>query len=156
MHYICSALKKKGRVVNNDLLEEDAFVEEDLIKVEHLPMPESTTATSESVQLSEAAALNTAPVKTHKVKLDSAARQQQFDEQYKYVELRIGRSPSIQKQRVRKRHFLTLLDLAQSKEDVRRVVDLVPRYREAGGELMDSFSEELARKWLVSENFRVH
>lgn len=80
------------------------------------------------------------------MKLEPAVREKRFNDQVLYIESRVGRTPTIKKQRVRKRHFLTLLDLAQSEADVRKVVELVPRFKEAGGVIIDSFAKDLARE----------
>lgn len=143
-----SALKKKGKVDIDDLFGDDAAVEEDLIRT---PSPNKAALTAPSTSASPFTSQSTevkAPVKAPtRVKLEPAVRQQRFDEQVKYIEVRVGRTPTIKDERVRKRHFLTLLDLAQSETDVRKVVELVPRFKEAGGVLIDSFAKELAREY---------
>ncbi|KJA21579.1 hypothetical protein HYPSUDRAFT_202919 [Hypholoma sublateritium FD-334 SS-4] len=146
IHSTPVALKKKSKVDIDDLFGDDAAVEEDLIQT---PSPTKAASTAPSTSASPPTSQSTeakAPVKATRVKLEPAVRQQRFDEQVKYIEARIGRAPTIKDERVRKRHFLMLLDLAQSEKDVRKVVELVPRFKEAGGVLIGSFAKELARR----------
>ena len=138
------ALKKKGKVDIEDLFGDDVAVEEDLV---HTPSHTegASAAPTTSASTPQSSEVKT-PTKALKVKLEPAVRQKRFNEQVLYIESRIGRAPTIRKERARKRHFLTLLDLAQSETDVRKVVELVPRFKEAGGVIIDSFAKDLARE----------
>lgn len=134
--------KKKSKAVIEDLFGDDAFLEQDLIKDESAPTPKavkkvpSTAATSTFKKISIAEQGRLSPEKLA----------ERFEATVKYMEPRIGRKPSVAHPLVRKRAFLTLLDLARSEEHVRKIMELVPRFREARGDLHPDFAVDFTRK----------
>jgi len=136
--------KKKSNVVIEDLFGDDAFLEGDLIK------DETTTAAKSLDPKKKAVSLTTRVQKKIPLairrKLSPEELTKRFEATVKHMEPRIGRNPSVAHPLVRKRTFLTLLDIARSEEHVRKILDLIPRYREARGDLHPSFAVAFTRK----------
>ncbi|KAF8960433.1 hypothetical protein BDZ97DRAFT_1665763 [Flammula alnicola] len=142
-----AVLKKKGKADIEDLFTDDAFVEEDLIKdvAAKTAVEPPQPASSASAKEGETAAKKSAKAKKTK-KLDPAVRRERFEKHIQFIEPRVGRKPTVKDARIRKRMFVTLLDLAASEDELRKIVALIPRYKEVGGELIDSFAEAFVRR----------
>lgn len=142
--------KKQSKAVIEDLFDDDAYSEQDLIK------DESTLAAKARVAVKKVASKPLTPA-TPTVKKISVAEQrklspeklsERFEATVKYLEPRIGRKPSVAHPLVRKRAFFTLLDFARSEEHVRKIMELIPRFREARGDLHPGFAVDFTRKSL--------
>lgn len=71
-----------------------------------------------------------------------------------FVERRIGRKPAVETPLVRKRSWLTMLDLAANEEEMKRVVELFPKYKESESEFPDCFAEAFVREFLLFRVFK--
>jgi len=140
--------KKKSKVVIDDLFDDDANLEQDLIKDESTPAAKPRVAVKKG-------ALKTSTPATLTVKKNSIAQQrklspeklaERFEDTVTFMEPRLGRKPSVAHPPVRKRAFFTLLDFARSEEHVRKIMELVPRFREARGDLHSDFAVDFTRK----------
>lgn len=79
--------------------------------------------------------------------LSPAVRLERFDNLLSFIGPRIGRNPTMQKPLVRKRSWLGLLDLAANKDEMQRIIDLFPKYKDGQGEFPETFADDFTR-WL--------
>jgi len=140
--------KKKSNAVTEDLFGDDVFVEEDLIKDTSAPAAKPQVGMKKLA--SEPSTRTTPKVSVAEQKrLSPEKLSERFEAAVKYMEPRIGRRPTVTHPVVRKRAFLTLLDLARSEEHLRKIMELIPRFQEARGELHSDFAVDFTRKSLV-------
>ena len=140
--------KKKSNAVTEDLFGDDAFVEEDLIKDTSAPAAKPPVAMKK--QASEPSTRTTPKLSVAEQKrLSPEELTERFEAAVKFMEPRIGRRPSVTHPHVRKRAFLTLLDLARSEEHLRKIIELIPRFREARGDIHPDFAVDFTRESLV-------
>ncbi|CAA7268664.1 unnamed protein product [Cyclocybe aegerita] len=128
IHATATLQKKKGKTIIDDLFEDDAFSPDALSAA-------STTTTSTTSPTSTASLTSNTPAGTtqkstafKRLKLPPTERARRFSAELAFVEPRIGRSPTVKTPHIRKRVWFGLLDLAQSEEELRRVVGLWPAY----------------------------
>lgn len=137
--------KKKSKVVIEDLFGDDGFLEQDLIEYEPAP--------AAKVELKKVASTPATPTVekfsiTKQEGLSPEKLARRFKATVKYMEPRIVRKPSVARLLVRKRAFLTLLDLARSEEHIRKIMELIPRFRDARGDIHPDFAVDFTRKSL--------
>ena len=85
--------------------------------------------------------------------LPPAMRIERLNKLLSFVEQRIGRRPAVEIPLVRKRSWLTMLDLAANEEEMKRIVELFPKHRESEWEFPDSFAEAFVREFFVISSF---
>jgi hypothetical protein len=140
--------KKKSNVIIEDLFGDDSFLEGDLIKDETTPASKSPDPKKIAASKSSTPTTPTRkkiPV-VERRKLSPEKLTERFETTVKHMEPLIGRNPAVIHPLVRKRTFLTLLDIARSEEHVRKILDLIPRYREARGDVHPSFAVDFTRR----------
>ena len=139
--------KKKSKVFIEDLFGDDAFLEPDVVKNESAPAAKVQVAV-EKVASTASTPVTPTVKKLSQEGLSPEKLAKRFKATVKHMEPRIGRKPSVPHP-VRKRAFLTLLDFARSEEDVRKIMELIPGFQEARGELHPDFAVDFTRKALL-------
>ncbi|KDR66615.1 hypothetical protein GALMADRAFT_130827 [Galerina marginata CBS 339.88] len=141
--------KKSKAAAYDDLFSDDTLVEEDLIKdasKESTVNPQTGESEPASAPSTSASTTEVSGSSSKKAKLTAAARKERFESQIKYIEPRLGRSPAVKNPRIKRRALFTLTQLASSEDELRRVAELLPKYREAQREVMPYFAEAFVRR----------
>jgi len=137
--------RKKGKAaIADDLFSDDSLLEDELIK--DLSPVFSAKAPSEQVQ--DSTVPSTPLPKTEGRKrpvLPPAVRLERFDTLLRFMGPRIGRNPTMQKPLVKKRSWLVLLDLAANKDEIQKIIDLFPKYKDGKGEFPKNFADDFSR-----------
>ncbi|KAF8891475.1 hypothetical protein CPB84DRAFT_1683312 [Gymnopilus junonius] len=81
-----------------------------------------------------------------KTKLTSSERARRFELYLEYVTPRVGRKPEVTDTLVKKRSLITLLGLAQSEAELKKVAELLPRWKEAWDSIPTVFPEAFVRR----------
>ena len=140
--------KKKNKAVIENLFDDEAYSEQDLIKDESTPTAKPQVAVKKVASKPSTSATPT--VKKISIaeqrKLSPEKLAERFEATVNYMEPRMGRKPSVVHPLVRKRAFFTLLDFARSEEHMRKIMELIPRFREARGDLHPDFAVDFTRK----------
>ncbi|PPR05317.1 hypothetical protein CVT26_011576 [Gymnopilus dilepis] len=84
--------------------------------------------------------------KAKTAKLSPEERSKRFEALHAYVAPQLGKNPEVPNPRVKKRALVTLMHLAQSEAELGKVVELLPRWREAGKEILPYFAETFVRR----------
>ena len=137
--------KKKSKAVIEDLFGDN--LEQDLIKDESAPAAKTRVAVKKVASTPATPTVKKISI-AEQGRLSPEKLAERFEATVKYMEPRIGRKPSVAHPLVRKRAFLTLLDFARSEEHVRKIMELVPRFREARGDLHPDFAVDFTRESL--------
>ncbi|KAF4582407.1 hypothetical protein EYR38_002527 [Pleurotus pulmonarius] len=99
--------------------------------------------------VAQSASSNTAP-KTHgrlkKRGLTSAARVEHFNQLVGFVSPRLGKKPEVKTPRVRKSAWAHLVGLASTQDQLEKVVELLPKWKDMGCEFGDKFGDLIARR----------
>ncbi|KIM38013.1 hypothetical protein M413DRAFT_448055 [Hebeloma cylindrosporum] len=148
IHSTAVVSKKKSKAIVDDLFGDDVALEDDLIKEESVPAAKSRLSTK---PVSSKPSTPATPIVkkislAERRKLSPEKLSERFEATVKYMEPRIGRKPSVAHPLVRKRAFLTLLDYARSEEHLRKIMELIPRFREARGDLHPDFAVDFTRR----------
>lgn len=119
---------------------EDLFEEfdgnDDLISSE--PRAKASTSTSTAASTSTLASQN---AKTSGRKLTPAQRLERMERIIAFIQPRLGRKPTVNTPPARNSAWIQLFDLATSEEQLKRVVDLLPGWKDSGREVTDQISE---------------
>ncbi|KDQ22154.1 hypothetical protein PLEOSDRAFT_1098246 [Pleurotus ostreatus PC15] len=100
-------------------------------------------------QVAPSAGSNATP-RTHgrlkKRGLTSAARVERFNQLVGFVSPRLGQKPEVKTPRVRKSAWTHLVGLASTQEQLEKVVELLPKWKDMDCEFGDKFGDLLARR----------
>jgi hypothetical protein len=136
--------KKKGKTTIDDLFSEDAFADDELIK-DSSPVFSAKASSAQEQPSSSLPSEEKVGKRRKRRALPPAVRLERFNNLLSFMEPRIGRNPSAPLPLVRKRSWLTLLDLAANNEQMQKIVDLFPTYRNGKGAFPESFSDDFTR-----------
>lgn len=144
--------KKMKRIVDDDLFSENSLVEEELFKDSHSTsfanVPPSQLQPTFEQSSSQSHEKIAKAKKRHK--LPPAVRLERFNNLLSFIERRIGRRPEVETPLVRKRSWLTMMNLAANEDDLKRIVDIFPKYKESKAEFPDGFAVAFVRKLFVN------
>jgi len=146
------AYKKKGKVVVDDLFSEDTFVEEELVKGSSTVYTAQPSSPAPSVQpevLSSHLQQATTRKPKKRLALSPSVRLERLNGLLSFTERRIGRVPELATPLVRRRSWLNMLDLVASEEQMQRIVDLFPAYKNGAGEFPIGFAEAFASRFIL-------
>ena len=110
--------------------------------------PEDNTAPEPSA---EAAALPETPTKSkihsrhHRTKLTAEKRQERFDQLFDFVTQRLGRRPAVKTPQVRQTAWTHLFGLATTANQLEKITELLPRWRDSKRTFDPQHAEQLVR-----------
>ncbi|KAF4564008.1 hypothetical protein EYR36_003257 [Pleurotus pulmonarius] len=78
--------------------------------------------------------------------LTSAARVEHFNQLVGFVSPRLGKKPEVKTPRVRKSVWTHLVGLASTQDQLEKVVELLPKWKDMGCEFGDKFGDLIARR----------
>lgn len=145
--------KKKAGVVIDDLFAD--AVEEDLItptnaKAAVVGQPSrGPTASTSATPAPGPSAQTAAKQVSKKQKLVPEERLSQFNRNLEFLAPRIGRRPALKLPLVRKSTWVQLIQLATTEEQMVKVVDLLPGWKEAGKQFDAKFSDPFVREFYI-------
>ena len=146
------AYKRKGKVIVDDLFSEDTFVEEDLVKGSSALYTAKPSSPAPSVQpeaLSSQLQQATTRKPRKRLALSPSVRLERLNGLLSFTERRIGRVPELATPLIRRRSWLNMLDLVANEEQMQRVVDLFPAYKNGAGEFPIGFAEAFASRFIL-------
>lgn len=145
--------KKKAKVDIEDLFGDEAAASgHDLFAeptVDKTPTPVvQTEATAKAEGTSTAPTTRSSTTRGRvSAASDPFKRSALLDKHLTFMQPRLGSSPSKTQPKIRSRTWLSMIQLAKDGEDMRKVVDLIPKLHEGGGALPSRFAEEFVREW---------
>jgi len=146
------AYKRKGKVIVDDLFSKDTFVEEELVKGSSALYTAKPSSPAPSVQ-PEALSSQLQQATTRKPKkrlaLSPSVRLERLNGLLSFTERQIGRVPELATLLVRRRSWLNMLDLVANEEQMQRVVDLFPAYKNGAGEFPIGFAEAFTSRFIL-------
>lgn len=92
-----------------------------------------------------------APKGRYKIKrkpLSSETKTSRFQENISFLEPRLGRRPEVKLPRIRKTTWIRTLGVCQSEEELRKVMALLPLWRDMGNNFDAAFSEAFIRTYI--------
>ncbi|KAF8811637.1 hypothetical protein BYT27DRAFT_7336091 [Phlegmacium glaucopus] len=144
IHFTSVVHKKKAKVDIDDLFGDEATFEHDLFAESTV---EKTVGTAEAEGTSTAQIKRSSTTKRHvSAPSKSFKRSAMINKHIAFMQPRLGSSPSKTQPKIRSRTWLTMMQLAKDGEDMRKVVDLIPKLHEGGGALPGLFAEEFVRR----------
>ena len=146
------AYKRKGKVIVDDLFSEDTFVEEELVKgssTVYTAKPSSPAPSLQPETLSSQLQQATIRKPKKRLALSPSVRLERLNGLLSFTERRIGRVPELATPLVRRRSWLNMLDLVASEEQMQRIVDLFPAYKNGAGEFPIGFAEAFASRFIL-------
>ncbi|KAF5383060.1 hypothetical protein D9615_004823 [Tricholomella constricta] len=133
--------KKKATVEIEDLFSEE--VAEDLIKAEPTPQTKSSGVVKASGSTSK-------PAETVKVskrrRLSDKSRVARFNQICEFITPRLGRKPVVKMPMVRRSAWVQLVQLATTEEQLTKITDMFPGWKESGNQFDAAFSEFFVRR----------
>ena len=84
---------------------------------------------------------------------DPLKRSEMLNRHMHFMKPRLGSSPSKKHPRIRSRSWLTMIQLAKNRDDMTKVMDLIPMLHEGGGALPSLFAEAFVREWYPPDHF---
>lgn len=137
--------KKKSKVEIEDLFAEDAHVEE-LVKPS---VPSATPIASTSTLNTTSLPSETPTHQPKKKRLSPEKRLERFNKLSEFVAPRLGRRPDVAAPLVRNSAWVNLVGLAANEEQLSKVVDMLPGWKESGRQFDEAFSELFVRESLI-------
>lgn len=137
--------KKKSKVEIEDLFAEDAHVEE-LVKPS---VPSATPIASTSTLNTTSLPSETPTHQPKKKRLSPEKRLERFNKLSEFVAPRLGRRPHVAAPLVRNSAWVNLVGLAANEEQLSKVVDMLPGWKESGRQFDETFSELFVRESLI-------
>jgi hypothetical protein len=147
---MCTVQKKRSRVEIEDLFAEEIH-DPETTKAESLSSmaaPVASTSTLNATTSASIAAMTPTNLPKKK-KLSPEVRLERFDNISKFVIPRLGRRPAVTAPLVRKSAWVHLVGLATNEEQLSKVVDMLPGWKESGHKFDATFSELFVRESLI-------
>lgn len=142
--------KKKSKVVIEDLFADDV-AEEELIKPDvgkrGSAAVKTTSPVASSSTILAAEKQDQQGHSTQRKKLSSEARLEQFNQIVDFVTPRLGRKPAVKMPEVRKSAWVHLVGLSTTEEQLEKVANMFPGWKESGHQFDPQFSELFVRKY---------
>lgn len=85
-------------------------------------------------------------------KLSPEARLERFNQIVEFVTPRLGRKPAVKTPGIRKSAWVHLVGLATTEEQLEKVADMFPGWKDLGNEFDPRFSELFVRKYLSTSS----
>ncbi|EAU82150.2 hypothetical protein CC1G_13123 [Coprinopsis cinerea okayama7 len=137
LHASSPVFKKRKAAESDDLFDEFEIVDESLQKSsEAIPGSQASSGASSS------SSTTTGGVRR---KLSAEERAAKFSEIVAHMKPRLGRKPQV-KEAVRNSHWLQLLQLATTEEQLKEVVELLPQWKESGRDFEFGFAAAFVRR----------
>ncbi|KAF8233095.1 hypothetical protein L208DRAFT_908450 [Tricholoma matsutake] len=143
IHISPVAQKKKSKVVIQDLFADGAAVEE-LIKPEVGKRSSVPVASSSTVLAAETQ--DQLGHSTKREKLSPEVRVERFNQIVDFVTPHLGRKPAVNIPKVRKSAWVHLVGLATTEEQLEKVANMFPGWKDSGHEFDPQFSELFVRR----------
>jgi hypothetical protein len=139
--------KKKSKVVIEDLFADDV-AEEEPIKPDVGKRGSTSVKTASPVASSSTIlAAEKQDHSTQRKKLSSEARLERFNQIVDFVTTRLGRKPAVKMPEVRKSAWVHLVGLSTTVEQLEKVANMFPGWKESGHQFDPQFSELFVRKY---------
>lgn len=147
--------KKTPKVDIEDLFGDDVAFESDLFtEPDKTIIQKDATTTAKTSSTSTGSIKGSSTAKRHvSAPKDPLKRSAMLNKHIFFMKPRLGSSPSKIHPRIRSRTWLTMIQLAKNREDMMKVVDLIPILHEGGGALPSFFAEEFVREWYIPKSF---
>ena len=151
--------KKKSKVIIEDLFAE--ATSEDLIKSDvgkrSSGSVKTTPLSAPVASPSTTLAIETQDQRVHptkRKKLSPDVRLERFNRIAEFVAPRLGRKPAVKKPEVRNSAWVHLVGLSTTEEQLEKVANMFPGWKESGHQFDPQFSELFVRKFSPAFPFR--